>query len=81
MLSQEAKVLRAIKLSGNKGFPNYKFPQMGVLRYSARIGDLRKEGHNIYCERVRRNGRATGTFLYFLNDETDEPKKKRWFNR
>lgn len=38
-----------------------------ILRYSARIGDLRKQGYDIFCERVvLPNGRSTGVFKYFL---------------
>jgi len=69
-MNQSTQLLKMLRKAGKHGVENYKFPQQNILRYSARIGDLRSEGFNIYCERVFVKGRATGTFRYFL----DEPK-------
>lgn len=74
--TQASKVLKAIKNSGSRGFPNYKFPQMGILRYSARIGDLRREGHAIQAERQIINGKYTGIWFYRLSSEQVTPSKK-----
>ena len=55
--------------AGTRGVENYKFPEAKILRYSARIGDLRKQGYDIFCERMTLpNGRSTGVFRYFLLD-------------
>ncbi len=78
VLTQHGKILRVLK-QNPKGTPNYKFTDMHILDYTARISELRKDGHNIYCERVKRDGKATGTFLYFLNDEVQEEPKKKWW--
>jgi len=74
-MSQTSKLLTMLKKAGKHGIENYKFPQQGILRYSARIADLRAEGFNIYCERVIIKGRYTGTFKYFL---IEEPKQESW---
>jgi hypothetical protein len=68
-MSQEARLLKALRKAGKHGVENFKFPQMHILRYSARIGDLRSQGFNIYCERVYHHGKATGTFKYYLSEE------------
>ena len=64
-----------LRKAGKHGLENYKFPQQGILRYSARIADLRAEGFNVYCERVVVDGRHTGTFKYFL---IEEKPKSSW---
>ena len=70
-MSQEERILKLLRKAGNKGVANYDFPRHRILRYSARIGDLRAEGFNIYCERERLpNGRATNVFRYYLNEES-----------
>lgn len=67
--SQHARILKMIRAHKN-GCPNYKFANNGILDYTARISELRKEGHIIYCERQKLpNGRATNVFNYFLNEE------------
>jgi len=75
-MSQSTKLLTMLRKAGKHGIENYKFPQQGILRYSARIADLRAEGFNVYCERVVIDGRHTGTFKYFLIEETK--KKNPW---
>lgn len=89
MLSQEARIIHELKKAGQRGLPNYRFPQMGILRYSARIGDLRKEGYQIVAERQYLHGRWSGVWIYRLLSETpnrpamqfeplpSEPKTKR----
>lgn len=71
-MSQTSKVLKMLRKAGSKGVPNYKFPAAKILRYSARIGELRSEGYNIYAERVlMRNGRASNVFKYILIEEDE----------
>ena len=69
-LSQEERLLRLLRKAGSRGVENHEFPKHRILRYSARIGDLRKDGYNIYCERQRLpNGRATSTYKYYLIED------------
>lgn len=77
-LSQEARILKLLRKAGNKGIANYEFPRQRILRYSARIGNLRNDGHNIYCEReYLPNGRATNIYRYYLYEDS----KKKWWQR
>lgn len=79
-MSQEAKLLHMLKQAGSHGIANYKFPEARILRYSARINDLRKQGYEILCERqVLPNGRSTGVFKYYLIEQVE--KKKPWWKR
>ena len=72
-LSQSSKVLKMLREAGNKGVANYEFPRHRILRLSARLGELRAEGYNIYCERQRLpNGRATNVWRYYINEEGAE---------
>ena len=76
-LTQQQQVLQLLRKAGNKGVPNYAWYQNRILRPSARIGELRAEGFNIYCERERLpNGRATNVYRYYLIEE-----KKRWWKK
>lgn len=67
-LTQEGRILRALKQAGADGIANYEFPQkLRILSYTKIISNLRKEGHNIYAERVYLpNGRATNINRYYL---------------
>lgn len=77
-LTQHARILEALR-QNKRGVENYKFARMGILSYPKRLSELRKEGHNIQKERVYLpNGRATGTFRYFLIE--DSPKRRKLFN-
>jgi len=70
-MSQSARLLKMLQKAGKKGIENHKFPKHGILRYSARIADLRKEGHDIRPDRVYNwRGKATGTYKYILRDAT-----------
>lgn len=76
-LTQQEQVLQLLRKAGNKGVPNYALYQHRILRPSARIGELREEGFNIYCEReYLQNGRATNVYRYYLIEE-----KKRWWKK
>lgn len=77
-MSQEQRVLAMLKRKKRWGVKNYEFADAGILRYSARIGELRKT-HRISCERLYRNGKATNTFIYRLI-ETPKPKQSNAIN-
>lgn len=77
-LSQHARILKMLRHAGSKGVANWEFPQARILRLSARIQELRAEGHDIIVERdYLPNGRATNVFRYILVEDT--PKK--WWQR
>ena len=66
-MSQLNVMTKMLKKAGKRGVYNYQFAQIGILRYNARITDLRQDGLNILCERVKLpNGRSTGVFRYTL---------------
>lgn len=68
--SQQGKVLKMLRRAGSKGVANYEFPQNRVLKYNARISELRQDGYNIYAERViLPNGRFSGVWRYYLNEK------------
>ena len=78
-MSQTSKVLKMLQKAKHHGVKNYEFPMRGILRYSARIGELRAEGFNIVAERQKLpNGRSTGVFTYIL---IQEEEKKSWWKR
>ena len=71
--SQTTKIIKMLKtypkLHWGKGVPNYKFAHSGILDYTARISELRKDGYNIVAEREIVGGRASNTFRYYLTEE------------
>jgi hypothetical protein len=71
-MSQAHNILKALKKSGTRGIPNYKLSRF-ALKYTSVISDLRKNGYNITAVRqTLRNGRPSGTWVYYLNDQ-DSP--------
>lgn len=77
-MSQTTAVLKMLRKAGKHGVKNYEFPMRGILRYSARLGELRAEGFNIVAERIKlNNGRSTNVFTYTLIEE----KKKKWWQK
>lgn len=73
-LTQQSKVLRAIRDSGSYGVENWKLSRI-ALKYTSVISDLRKDGYNIVAERQKlKNGRASGTWKYYLNEEYEVKK-------
>tara|TARA_A100001037_G_scaffold176129_1_gene157855 strand:- start:42 stop:239 length:198 start_codon:yes stop_codon:yes gene_type:complete len=56
-MSQNTKILNYL-LSGKKLTPIAALNKFGCFRLSARILDLRKEGHNIITENVNRGGKT-----------------------
>ena len=71
--SQGSKIIKLLK-KYKRGVPNYRLSQC-ALKYTSVISELRRDGYNIYAERQYRNGRATGTWLYYLNDEAIKGNK------
>lgn len=65
-LTQTDKVLKQIQK--HPGITNYQLAQT-ALKYSSRISDLRRDGYLIRAERVWKDGKATGTYRYYLDDE------------
>jgi hypothetical protein len=61
--SQEARILKLLKNNRVYGVTNYELARCS-LRYSARIYNLRKDGHNILTLQITR-----GTWKYYLLDE------------
>ncbi len=56
-MSQNKQILNYL-LQGKKLTPLTALSKFGCLRLSARILDLRKEGHNITTENVTRKGKT-----------------------
>lgn len=74
----EAQTARMIKLMKQKRVKNYEFAKMGILRYSASINDIRGKGINVEIQRIYdRNGKATGTFEYWIPKERSNFFSKR----
>lgn len=63
--SQSQLILQAIRNSIPNGIANYELSHIS-LDYTARISELRKEGHNIVAVRQWNGKRATNTYRYFL---------------
>lgn len=66
-LSQTAQILHALERSKN-GVANHELSHIS-LRYGARLNDLRKQGYNIIGIRQYINGKATGTWRYWLGEK------------
>jgi len=75
-ITQSGRIIRMLTDAGSRGVENHKFPEAGILQYGARINGLRKDGHSIYCEQKKIDGRATGTFIYYLGDAPDPEGSK-----
>lgn len=65
-LTQHGRILRMLRHHKRRGVANYKFPQAGILCYTKRIEELRKEGYNILAERQEHRGHKTGVWKYYL---------------
>lgn len=78
--SQTGRLLHALKQNPD-GIENWKFPQMRILRYSARIAELRAEGYPVIAERVYARGRWTGTFKYRLAGLESKKSRFQLFKR
>lgn len=58
--SQSQRILTALK-ANNHGITAKQMLDMGAFKYSSRISELRKDGHNIYCARI-----SNHNFKYYL---------------
>lgn len=67
--SQGSRIIEMLKKSKRHGVENYKFPQAHILDYTARISELRQDGHNILAERQKVKGRSTGVWVYHLIED------------
>lgn len=72
--STKMQILRAIKDSGQHGVENWKLSQI-TLGYRGRITELRHDGYDIRPRRIYKQGKASGTYVYYINHE--EPKVPR----
>lgn len=46
-MTQKLTVLQALKDAGDRGVSNGELNALGIFRYSARVHELREEGHQI----------------------------------
>lgn len=68
--TQHTKIIQMLKRRSKSGVPNYAFPEVGILCYSKRIQELRKDGWNITVDRwFDNNGKGTNTFIYKLIED------------
>ena len=61
--TQADQILDTIKRQ--PGVANHELAHIS-LKYSSRIAELRRDGYNIIAKREWRQGRATGTYRYWL---------------
>jgi len=63
-MNQASRILQKLRARGKTGVMNYEFVHMmpPILRYSARIDELRKEGHDIQTKRIKK-----GIFKFILH--------------
>lgn len=65
--SQKSRLLEFLRSKGHCGATSIEIErELTILRYGARIHDLRSDGHEIECERVGTSGRGTAIFRYTL---------------
>lgn len=69
-MTQEERMLKALKKAGRRGIPNHKFHDLRILSHTKIISNLREDGHVISKELVRLpNGRSTGVYVYTLEEQ------------
>ena len=75
-MSQTSKLLKAFREAGSRGLTNhYIANNLHILRYSARIADLRAEGYNIPApiqQRMFMSKKLSGTFKYYLIEDNND---------
>lgn len=72
-ISQTSTILKMLKDAGEFGVNNYDFINRRITRFSARILELRADGHDILTERVKLpTGRYTNVYRYTLLKGDDE---------
>ena len=70
----EIQINRMIKEMKARKVKNYEFARMGILSHTRRIKDIREKGINVEMQRIYKDGKATGTFEYWI------PKSRsNWF--
>lgn len=62
--SQATRVLRYLQARGRYGVKNHEFVDQNILRYGARITELRQNGYHIKAQY-----KGNGVYLYTLIDE------------
>lgn len=78
-MSQTDRVLAMLRKRPASGVANYEFTDAGILRYSSRICELRKNGYHITSERLIYKGKTTNTYLYRIV-EPEKPKQDKTLN-
>ena len=73
---KESQCKRMIKLMKTRKVKNHEFMRMYILSYTKRISDIRQMGINVESQRVYKDGKATGTFEYWI-----PAKRSNWFSR
>lgn len=74
MTRQQKIVMSLLHTAGKTGVYNYEFARQNILRYSARIDELREQGIKIKTVRI-----SAGVFKYILEYYLkEEPNKKSW---
>jgi hypothetical protein len=63
-MTQRERVLHMLQTAGERGVTTADFLQAHIPRFSARIGELRKDGHVIETKRLRE-----GSFLFKLDGQ------------
>ena len=63
-MNQHERILEMLENAGEDGVINYHFVHRHILRYSARIKELRKEGYNISTQYVTK-----GVYRYILDED------------
>lgn len=65
--SQKSRLLEYLKAKGQQGATSIEIErELTILRYGARIHDLRTDGHEIACERVGTSEAGAAIFRYTL---------------
>lgn len=74
MTPQQRVVMGLMHRAGSFGVHNYEFARENILRYSARVDELREIGIKIKTVRI-----STGVFKYILERYLEEkPVKPNW---
>lgn len=73
MDTQIQRTYKYLKAAGSRGVLNHEFATRGLLRYSHFIKKLRDDYDcHITAERLKINGRWSGTWVYRLEDDDKE---------
>lgn len=76
--STKAQILRLIRDSGERGAENWKLSDV-TLGYRGRLSELRKDGYDIRARRIWKEGKASGTYVYYLH--VPEPPKPEFVGK